>query len=376
MTKRQKDTIVGLGVALASVIFYSALGADLFDYAREHDFLGLMTGPAIVASGHAADLYQLEAQQAANHALAPHASLFLPFVRPPFQTAFFLPFTWLSFESAWKLWLAVEILAMFAIWAWCWRRLGPESLALCALFPPMARSIMHGQDSAMVALIALLAFLAAEKRRDILAGVLVALLLVKFHLFLLLPIAMLLRKRWRMLTAFCVVAAAEAALSIAMVGWAGIAGYVHFVNRADLPTLSPSMPMMANVHGLAAAVGLDWTWLRVLLTLAAAGLALYGVTRAGEGSHWFWIAIAGSLLLPPHTYIYDMAMLVPPAMLAMYQHVDKQFRIAAGFLLSPVPYLFTYLGPPLSAMPALTLITFFCLLLRYARRGERTIVAI
>ena len=64
----------------------------------------------------------------------------------------------------------------------------------------------------------ILAFELAERSRWFAAGATLALMLMKFHLILLWPVALLVQRRWRMLAGFCATAAALVAICMALGG--------------------------------------------------------------------------------------------------------------------------------------------------------------
>jgi hypothetical protein len=201
-------------------------------------------------------------------------------------------------------------------------------------------------------------FLLLEKRKDSLAGALVALTLFKFHLLLALPIAMLVKKRWRMALGYAVVATVEVALSVALVGMEGVKQYIALLTRKDLETLSPSPEMMINMKALATNLGSSTFWLEGLLIVTVLGIVIVCALKACEDKVWFWAAVAGSLLIAPHTYEYDAAMLLPAGLLVVFSSAPKALRATAVIILMPAPYLLTLLHKPWAAGPSIALAGF------------------
>ena len=177
--------------AAIGVAFYVAVSSLMLPYARQHDFQSFYTGAALVRDGHAAQLYDYDLQT--------RYGTTSPYIRPPFYALPLTPLALLSLENAFAVWIAVQIGALLAVWWWAYRRFGADALVFAALFHPVLAGIANGQDCAILLLILLGAFWAAERGQDRLAGVLLGLALFKFHLLLLLPAAMLVRRRWRML---------------------------------------------------------------------------------------------------------------------------------------------------------------------------------
>ena len=131
--------------------------------------------------------------------LAPEIPVFTPFPRPAFSALAYIPLTWMPLKAAFAVWVALGVMVALAIWYWAFRRFGPEALVYCSLFVPLGFGIAHGQDNAFVAALLLWTYLAAERDRKVLWGLLLAALLGKFHLFLLIPAVLVLRREWRIL---------------------------------------------------------------------------------------------------------------------------------------------------------------------------------
>ena len=62
----------------------------------------------------------------------------------------------------------------------------------------------------------------ASRNRLVLSGLVLALALMKFHLILLVPVAMLMRRAWKMLAGFCAGAAAGVLIGLALGGIEGV----------------------------------------------------------------------------------------------------------------------------------------------------------
>lgn len=347
--------------ALAASLFYLAL-ATAIGPAQNQDFLNLYTGGKLARTGHLPDLYDFNLQIEEQDRITGGIRLHFPFVRPPFYAVLLGPVSMLPFHAAYRVWIAFHIGLLVCVWAWSWRRFGPESIIYCSLFLPAALGIAHGQDCVVLSIVGLAVLEAAERRKDGLAGALFALTLAKFHLFVLVPIAIAARRRWRMLAGYLTAASVLAAVSMLLVGEAGVRGYVALLTRKDLVTLSPSPEQMLGVRPIAANFGADWLWLEALLAILVAALALW--TAGSEMEDWRWIAgaITGSLLLSPHTYEYDAAVLLVFAVSAVHRGKSLFVRAAAVAVLVPVPYLMTLAGSPWAAIPSLVLLAFLAAL--------------
>ena len=110
---------------------------------------------------------------------------------------------------------------------------------------------------------------------------------------------------------------------------------------------------MINIQAIAINFKLDFLPIRILLTmLVVAGVVL--IPRSVPLERWFWAAVAGGLLVSPHTFEYDASLLLAPILkMVCKEQTAKPIRWIAATTLIPLPYFMTLLPMPLSAGPAL-----------------------
>lgn len=370
-------------VAVLATVFFAAVYAPVLPYARQHDFLSFYTGASLVQEGRGAQLYDLAAQSTRERALVPGLVYIAPYIRPPFYAALLSPMALLPLTSAFVVWVSAQILVWLGVWRWAYRRFGPDSIVFCSLCLPAAAGIAHGQDCVFLLGIVLCAWLALERRREGLCGAMAGVLLIKFHLILLLPVAMVTARRWRALAGFLAVAAVEIGVSVAMIGEAGVRQYAALLTRKDLETLSPSSERMINAQALLANSGVDTWWVRVVAVAAVVMFMGVVVWRSRDGFGWFWMGILGSVLIAPHAYQYD-AVLLMPLILACVCGTEvarrlksapqelKALRITAATAAFPVVYFATLLGPPWAGAASLVLVVWFVLLGRSGMMAFQT----
>jgi hypothetical protein len=220
-------------------------------------------------------------------------------------------------------------------------------------------------------IIAIAAFRLAERERWLLAGLVLGLGLMKFHLLLLAPVAMLAQKRFRMLAGFCVAGALEALFSLAIGGWVGVRSYVDLLLAKDLPRLSPAPERMVNIHSVPANFFIDQTVLTVLLSASIVALMIIGVRHAPLW-RWFSLMLVASTLAVPHVYAYDQSMLLLPVWLTLFMSYDPLTRTAGILMAAPLAFYGLSIGPPWSAAPAVVSLFLFLALVRETVREGRT----
>lgn len=331
------------------------LGALVAPGARNHDFLNLYAGASLATEGNFHALYHYDEQLARERALVPELPSLVPFVRPHFYALLLAPLARIPFRAAFWCWLALHTALLLLCWWWAFRRFGPDALIFAALYLPAALGIASGQDCVLMLAIAIGAYTLAEDERYFWSGALLGLGLLKFHLLLLFPLAMLLGKRWKMLAGFSLSGAALASLSLLVSGPRGVASYVELLRRKDLERLAPSPEKMVDIYALPANLSVDSRW----LSAALAGLVVLLVVMALRQAplwRWFSVAWTGSLLVAPHVYGYDATVLLLPVWLVIFCSTRPATRLAATAAAVPLFFFMSLAQSPWSAAPALVLL--------------------
>ena len=147
------------------------------------------------------------------------------------------------------------------------RREFPALPLLAAMGVPLGLALCTGQDTPFLLLILGVAVLLLRRGLDFAAGLLLSPLAIKFHLFLFLPLALLLKKRWSTLTGALVGLGAATLLGLLVAGPDSLSRYVQVLRD---PWINPVATHMPNLHGLVTNLGGGW-WLEGAL-ISAFGL--------------------------------------------------------------------------------------------------------
>ena len=364
---------------LAFCAFWILLGSILVPGARLHDFLNLYTGASLARDGAFAGMHAPEVQLQREQEYAPQLKELIPFVRPPFYALFLAPLAWVPFGPAFWAWLGVQAAVLIGTWVWAFRRWGADALIFGSMYLPTALGIAHGQDCVLILAIVLGVYVLADREQHFLSGMVLGAGLIKFHLFLLWPVMLLVQRRWKMLAGASVAVTLEVLASLALAGPSGLAKYVALLRMSDLRHLNPSPELMIDVRGLALNLG--------LLKPGIEGLAVTGLLIAialilTVAACWrapLWRAVAaasaGSLLVAPHVYGYDAGLLLAGLWLAIFesrtQSGSQALRITATILLTPVPMLLAMAGSPWAAATPLALLAFLASLAWMSPWGSR-----
>ena len=275
----------------------------------------------------------------------------------------------IPFSAAFWVWLALHSVLLIGCWTWASQRFGPDALIFRSLYLPTAVGIAHGQDCVFLLVIVIAAYVAADQGKDMTAGALLAIGLIKFHLLFLVPVAMVLRGKWHLLQGFWAVAALEVAVSAVVSGWSGMKQYVDLLLAKDIRGLSPSPELMINIHRIPKNFGIDQPAVSALSVALVIGLVVVGV-RGAPLWRWLSVALAGSLLVPPHVYGYDASMLLL-VWLALFSSKKLWTRLMALALGAPPVFFLSMAGAPWSVLPALVLLLFLTALARENYQEQR-----
>lgn len=274
------------------------------------DFIALWGASHLALAGEPAAAYEAtRIIEATRLAIPTLDGVYLWNYPPTFLIAVF-PLALLPHVPAYLIWTGLT-LALFVATA---RRLVPsDHTAWIALaFPATYINVFHGQTGLLAAALLGGAMLCLD-RRPVLAGLLIGLLSYKPQLGLLIPLVLLCGRHWVAFGVATAVTLGLAAISAALFGlesWAGflsnselLRGYLELgLPWAKMPSLFATLRLVGvdvtvayvlqGVLALAIAALVAWVWWR------RPSLALRAATLA-----------AGSVLVTPYVYDYDLAIL-------------------------------------------------------------------
>jgi hypothetical protein len=343
-------------IAIAGLLgLWLALGSRTVEQARTHDFLALYTGAYMTSHGSVVELYDPAAQFAVEKKLAAGNRELVPFIRPPFYALMLAPMGWLPFRVAFDAWIGAQIAIFAACLWWTWRKFGTTALLLGSMSMPAALGIANGQDGPLFLAALIAAYALAEKGKAAASGAALGTLLVKFHLTPLWVVAMVAQRRWKMLAGFAAVGAAAAGASLAMVGVGGLRTYAALLQNRELAWLSPSPEFMIGFEGLASNLGIVSGIVRGAGIAVIVAVFAAAVWRAPLW-RWYGLSTVASLLVAPHAYGYDAAMLLLGLWLAISYARMRTTKTVALWLCTPIPFAFTLAGRPWAAVSSLSML--------------------
>jgi hypothetical protein len=348
--------LLSLAVAAAAII---PLTVFCFDHPQVNDFRSFHRGSAALTSHHLAGLYHEQ-----RYASLP---LNLPFVRPPAYALILAPLSYLPLTAAFCLWVAIQS-GVFLYFLFQAQSTARKSAVAC-LFPPVVLGICHGQDCTLFLGVLVAGYALLRRHKDFPGGIVLGLGLLKFHLFVMWPIALAAQRRWRALAGFCLVGAGIAAVSFALVGMEGIRDYCALLTSPALTSSTPGLAREVGIEGLLANLNISSLPLSISIGLGLATLAVFFVRR--KGLEWLFVILpAVSLAIAPHALYYDPTILLLPMWLVLSFPGARLLQAVAIVLASPLVFIAPTFPAPWSAASSIGLLVFlFAALWRIATQA-------
>jgi len=301
------------------------------------DFSALYTAASLLRGGKGKSLYDLREQWMEQQKFAPNVAIRqgpLPYMRPPFEALYFLPFALFSYPTALAVWSGIKLVLL-----WLTVRMLPRpdpfgriypvwlEATLCLGLFPVFLDLIQGQDAILLLFLVTATLNRMYWRQDAAAGAILALGLFKFHLVAPIVVMIWLAGRARVLLGFLPGAAALVTISCAISGVSVLSTYPAYVLKLNRATgvgviAAQTMP---NLRGLLTEflghqLGGPILWLLLFAALAAVLLTAWiwrplintGFTGLAPG---YCLALLSAILTSFYAYSYDMTMLIVPLLL-------------------------------------------------------------
>jgi len=303
-----------------------------------NDFLELYAGGQLAGS---ADLYNQASVRAAE--LRAIGEYGLPFPRLPYYALLLKPLTWMPYHRAYAVWIVMMVAAL-AAFGMLWPHARPAGKwMLCCWSLPAWVSVFNGQDVALLLLWVALAVWLSRRGKEAAAGAVLALCASKYHLVVLVPLVILAQRRWRMAAGAAGTGAALLAVSFLVAGaswpreyWAALEG----------PGIQQAVSRMPNLYGLLRFLPFGLAW-QALATALVAGALFLAARRTSGFEGPLALALVGGLLVNPHTYLADCALLLPALTMTAGGADGSRRRISGIALATPIPWFLLELPFPL-----------------------------
>lgn len=342
-TKPFQDTkavVLVLVVIFGSYVFFSPnyrWSSSFEETPYAADFLQEWVGARMIISGEAGLLYSQRFvlnQHDPNYVgFTWNPEEYFPAVYPPPHYMLFSPIGLVPYRWAGIAWLICQLLFVYFTWIAARSLLdraytchddssqnsshGRAFWLALILFPALLFSITLGQKSTLWMMTIAVAMSLFAGGKDFRAGVVFGFLSIKPTLFFLVPLVMLKQRRWQFLGGSMLSASAIWGLTAALMPWSVWSGFIDVARgagsfaenngyRADwscnLLTLAYSMPAELVA------------WGKIAICIPLGIYIVYSVltqTPSFEKPSSWLMVLAGTALLSPHFYYYDLCVLLP-----------------------------------------------------------------
>jgi hypothetical protein len=312
---------VAVGLLLGMTVFVVPELLSLGDAANPFaDFAAFYTA----AKSDWSSLYDLDRQYQVQSEFAPAPRERMAFYfYPPFFAALFKPLAWLSYGQAFAAMILFDLLLLGLALTILIRHLdlsgnqGRWLIFTTFINFAVYFCLLKGQTS-FISLLLLVLFVVAvngSTERHYRAGIWSALLCFKPPLAIVPVVVLCVRRYWNALLLFVVCLALLGAISIALVGWSGMAAWLEISKRV---ASGEAMDYAHNHHNLRAIIYFlagsavrDVIWIAVTALLFALIVA-YARRPNCDPTAWAIIWIA-ALISAPYLHFYDLTLLILPA---------------------------------------------------------------
>lgn len=234
----------------------------------------------------------------------PSFIIFVP--NPPPFVWLAAPFSKLPGQVGYVLWALLMLASLVAASQMLaspgWSSRVRSAAVMLALLPAVA-TVIFGQVTALVILALALCWVLAGRRRETLAGVVLALAIIKPHLLLLVPFTLLAAGRWRIFVGWSGAAIALAVASVVSLGFEGSRQYINFITTFDSG--------QRDTYSLASIFGNGFIVLGTRAVIVGLALAASYFGRDRGVTPAIAAGVAGSLLVSGYLNAFDLALYAP-----------------------------------------------------------------
>jgi len=312
---------------------------------------------------------QASAQATLTHRpVSPSGPEFLPFGYPAFTALLYVPFTFVPYNAAFITALGVNILLCGLALGILANKLGLRDevaslLVLCvASSLPAYQALSNGQLSFLVFLLYVL-IVVDTLNQSPRAGLWAGFLMLKPTLMPVVLLWMAMRRQWRSLGYAAITAGALSLISIAIIGSAGVSGYLEVSGKmARGEYLTVNILRMPNLRSLVHFIGFgDWLW--IILSVSVLTLLYFRSREMSDASCAQMLLVV--MLTAPHIHYQDLNLFwIALALALRHWRLSTVSRWALlGITLFSTAFIYTAanndIDLPIVSIPFLALLVFW-----------------
>ena len=272
------------------------------------DFNVFYLAGRLILSGHFLDAYRPAIMASLERALAHGHDFFMPWSYPPLFGFVVAPLALLPF---WLAYLVFTLLTL-ALFGTTLKRLGGDAFwpVFLATIPAVLINIRAGQNGLLTGGLYGLGALWLLRRRPVAAGSAMGCLAFKPHLAAMLPIMLLMQKRWLTLAAAGLTALGLTGLAVAVFGPETLSAFLASTREAGTYMAAGAYPLhrMTSIYAFALSLGASTTAAAVLhgaVAIPLLGWTAWMIHRSRDLRVQIGVAAMASPFLSPYVMDYD-----------------------------------------------------------------------
>ena len=316
-----------LGVAFAGVIALGIARDLLHSDEFGVDFHTYLAAAVVGLRDGWSRIYDQAVVAGAQQQLDPHVWA-QPFLSTPPMAWLVAPFSPLPYPGAYLAWSVLTLCALAAALAWSTDYAGAARwLAVGAAVVPwwVLHAVHVGQVTPLIAAGVLVSWKLLRQHRDLAAGCVLVLLVLKPNTAVLVPVALLLAGRTRAFAAWLAASGVVAAASLLLIGPGGFAAYANELTHISAPALRGASHLT-----IAAAFGLTpiaSVFVRAVIA-AAALAAVYRFRR--EVGMAMAVGLVASLLVVNYLHASDLCLFLAAGWIVWHERRQAGWRALLG----------------------------------------------
>lgn len=292
----------------------------------ESDFLSFYTAGKIILEGDISRLYDLAYQDQMTDAVKKSIGSInkfglYPFFNPPIYAILMVPLSSMPYALALFLWRIISLAILFSCAYALKKSLDLDikwyDLAVVALVSyPAFTAIKIGQNPFFSLGIYTATYILLRNKKDLFAGIILSIGLLKPPLFWLLPLVLILLKRWKAVLGYIIAGGLFIAANYLIFGSGVLIDYYRLLTSpfyitcmSELRIYMNSIPTFITV--LSGANNLLFP-ASLITAFFVSGLMLIAVKKQYDFDTIYALAILGTVLASPHLFYYDLLILMLP----------------------------------------------------------------
>lgn len=329
LKEKKKKVIVATSIAFLQILFLSVMLFLGIHYKGQlPDYIAFWPAGRLVLEGHYYNIYNIDSIIEVQRTVIPNLEALIMHVHPPFFLFFTVPLAYFNFYTSCFIWIILTS-GFYAFICW---KIAPHRYALIfsLFFPPFMISFEMVQTGAICTVFLASAFLIFGEKKAQWAGLCLALLIIKPHLGVLIPIALLASRQWKMIISASVWALLLFFVTIMIFDfklWLSCLKIIQYFGKLYLGSSNYDILHYQSFFGFLQFVKVSNSLalgIQFIIGACVFFLIIY-VWRSKEFCYQSQVGIlvAGIFMFSPYIMMYDHTMLVISYLIAIRYFLDR-----------------------------------------------------